>query len=111
MDGGDPIIIEDLEGNIIDVNDEAVASYGWKREALLGTPAISLIPRGSQKQVKKILDQCKKGKAMRNIEGLRCHKSGESIPVLCTFSLLSGKTGDPVAIATIARNYPPIKMT
>jgi hypothetical protein len=43
---------------------------------------------------------------MRNIEGLRSHYSGEIIPVLLTFSLLSGKTGDPVAIATIAKNHP-----
>ncbi len=34
MDGADPIIIEDLEGRILQVNDETLNCYGWSREEL-----------------------------------------------------------------------------
>lgn len=104
MDGADPIIIEDLKGNITDVNEEAVHAYGWNRTELLGKKALSLIPTNEQDQFTKLLTKCRQGKAVRNIVGCRLHKSGEIIPVILTFSLLAGKNGDTVAIATIAKS-------
>ena len=58
MDGADPIIIEDLDGNIIDANDEAITSYGWKRVELLGKPAVSLVPQDGHTHFLKIQEQC-----------------------------------------------------
>ena len=107
MDSADPMIIEDLDGKIIDVNNEAVSAYGWRREELIGKPSLTLIPGKDHSQMNMILGQCRKGKAMRNIEGERVHKSGETIPVLLTYSLLSGVDGEGMAIATIAKNFPP----
>jgi PAS domain-containing protein len=44
MDGADPIIIEDLNSHILDVNTEAIRIYGWKREELLGQSMESARP-------------------------------------------------------------------
>ncbi len=108
MDGADPIIIEDLDGRIIDVNDETVASYGWTREELVGKAVKILTPLKHHAQTDALLKSCKKNrKAVRNIEGLRLHKSGKVIPVLLTYSLLTDLKGEICAIATIAKNYPP----
>ena len=37
MDGTDPIIIEDLSGRVLHVNDEAERVYGWSRKELIGS--------------------------------------------------------------------------
>ncbi|MBM9514014.1 chemotaxis protein CheB [Desulfogranum marinum] len=106
MDSADPIIIEDLGGTIIDANSEAINSYGWSREEIIGKHALDLSPKENYDQMKNALDQCLKGTSVRNLESSCLHKSGKFIPVLLTFSLLSGKNGKPQAIATIAKNYP-----
>ena len=51
MDAADPIIIEDLEGIIIYANGEAVRSYGWSREEMLGNSVEMLMPRDGTRAV------------------------------------------------------------
>lgn len=107
MDSADPIIIQNLEGTLVEVNDEAVQVYGWTRDELVGRNSLSLVAQDSLDQAKKTLAQCRSGKAMRNITEEWLHKSGSRIPVLATYSLLSGKDDQPVAIAVISKQYPP----
>lgn len=106
MDSADPIIIEDLDGIIIDANDEAITSYGWSRKELLGKHAADLSPKEKSTQIKKALDQCLAGTAVRNLASSCLHKSGQIIPVLLTFSCLTDKDGEPHAVAIIMKNYP-----
>jgi PAS domain S-box-containing protein len=105
MDSADPIVIEDLEGRIIDINDEAINTYGWTHEAIIGKPTLTLVPEDRHKHIEALQEQCRKGKPIRNAEELFIHRSGTIIPVLLTFSLLSGKDGEIAAIATIAKKY------
>src|SRR4029450_3035544 len=43
-DATDPILIEDLEGHIIDLNVEAERAYGWRRPELLGHSSNTMGP-------------------------------------------------------------------
>jgi PAS domain S-box-containing protein len=104
MDSADPIIIEDLDGVIIDANDEAVRGYGFGRDELLGQPIKILVPDEKHAQVDELHARCKAGEAPRNIEGERWDKSHNIIPVLITLSQLKDDAGKTVAIATIAKD-------
>ena len=104
MDGADPIIVEDLQGRIVDLNAEAERAYGWKREELLGKNIDVLVP-GDQRPLSRALRQrCRNAEHVRNVEVLRQSKSGEKSPVLLTLSLLTDESGRPSAIATIAKD-------
>ncbi len=104
MDAADPIIIEDLHGVIIDVNSEAVRSYGWSRAELLGKSIDMLQPSGEHSLSAELRARCRNFEAVRNAETLRRCKSGELCAVLLTLSLLTDEEGLPVAIASIGKD-------
>ena len=104
MNAADPILIEDPEGYVIEMNDEAVRSYGWSREELVGRPIKTIVPPERHGQADDLLARCKAGEEMRNIEGLRCTKQGAIIPVLLTLSLLKDEDGQIIGVATLAKD-------
>lgn len=104
QDGADPIIIEDLSGHVIHVNDEAERAYGWSREELLGSQIDILVPAEERARSIEYRRRCKNAEAVRNFETVRRTKSGQLCPVLLTLSLLSDETGRPLAIASIAKD-------
>ena len=108
-DGSDPILIENLDGIVIDLNREAERAYGWSREELIGEPIQTLVPPDRHQQASKLLHRCRSGEEVRNVEGLRVTKGGEVIPVLLTLSLLKDDTGEPIAIATNAADITALK--
>ena len=61
MESTDPIIIEDLQGNVIDMNDEAVRVYGWERDELIGKPIKTIVPPERHGQADDLLKKCKEG--------------------------------------------------
>jgi two-component system CheB/CheR fusion protein len=104
QDAGDPIIIEDLSGQIIHLNDEAVAAYGYSREELMGQKALILSPEEENPRSTTLRRRCREKEHVRNVEVTRQNKSGEIHPVLLTLSLLMNEQGQPDAIATIAKD-------
>lgn len=104
MDSNDPIIIKDLFGNIVDLNDEAEESYGWNRKELMGKSIKMLIPPNHHDQADQLIAQCKNGESVRNVEDERWNKSKKVIPVLVTLSLLKDQQGIPIGIATISKD-------
>ena len=104
MDASDPIIIEDLNGIIQDLNFEAERSYGYKREELIGKSIKTLVPKEKHPQADEILEQCVVDKEVRNIEGVRVDIKGNQIPVLLTLSQLKDEEGKTIAVATIAKD-------
>ncbi len=105
----DAIFIEDLNGNIIDVNAEAERTYGWTRGELLGKGIDIIIPQERQKAQLPLRPLCLQGKDVRSIECFRHSKSGKILNVLLTLSLLTDETGNPIAIATIAKDITTLK--
>lgn len=105
----DPIIIEDLEGKVIDLNEEAVRAYGWTRMELLGKPIKTLVPAERYEQADELLHRCRSGEEVRNVEGLRISRKGRIFAVLLTLSLLTDEAGTPIGIATLAKDITALK--
>jgi PAS domain S-box-containing protein len=68
MDAADPIIIRDLQGRIVEVNDEVQRTFGWSRDELVGKLSISAFPPEWQVRFEDIMQRCLRGEAVRNIE-------------------------------------------
>ena len=109
MDSMDPIIIEDLEGNVIEMNDAAEQEYGWKREKLMGKSIKAIVPPSQHKQAEDLLERCKRGGTVRNIEGYRRNKAGKRIPIILSLSLLTDEAEKPMGIVTIVKNIANLK--
>jgi PAS domain S-box-containing protein len=104
MNSTAPIVIHDLSGRITDCNAEVERTYGWAREELLGQPFEKLVPPEMRAEQFDLVARCRRGEGVRNAESLRQTKSGQQLPVLLTFSLLTDEKGDPFAIASIAKD-------
>jgi len=102
-DAFDPIVIEDMDGMVIDLNTAAELCYGWSRQALVGQSADVLAPSEHRDRVRKLLERCKRGKDVRNIQETRQHKSGAVFPARVTLSRMIDEEGNTTGIATIAR--------
>ncbi|MBI5570420.1 MAG: PAS domain S-box protein [Desulfomonile tiedjei] len=107
----DPIFIRDLEGNIADLNEAAVATYGWSREELIGRSIKTIVAPDRHEKADELQERCRSGEEVGNVEALHCTKSGKTIPVLLSLSLLTNDKGEPVGIATITKNLSDLKKT
>ncbi|MBW2386321.1 MAG: PAS domain S-box protein [Deltaproteobacteria bacterium] len=104
VDATDPIVIGDLEGRIIDLNDEVVRAYGYSREELLGEPFMSLVPPEHDPMADDLLRCCLDGEEVRSVEIVHRTKAGRDIPVLLSISLLTDENGLPNGIASHAKD-------
>lgn len=104
MDAADPIIIEDLNGHIIDLNIATEQAYGWKRAELEGRDVVQLVPPARRDEELAYRERCRRGETVRNVESTRQTKDGAEHAVLLTYSLLGGEDGKPAYIATIAKD-------
>jgi two-component system CheB/CheR fusion protein len=104
MDGADPIIIEDLTGRIIDLNDEAANAYGRSREEMIGQPANVLVPPEYAAQADALRERCRNGESVRNVELVRRGRSGHTVPILLTLSVIQDEYGLPLGIASISKD-------
>ncbi|MDE5416484.1 membrane-associated sensor domain-containing protein [Labilibaculum sp. DW002] len=104
LDGTNPSFIEDLNGNILEMNDEAVNVYGFSRTELVDKSIKLLVPDGLHKKMDELIELCLEGKLVRDVECLRKNKDGKEIPVLITLSLLTDEENNPFGIASIDSN-------
>jgi PAS domain S-box-containing protein len=89
----EPIVIVDLQGRIVDLNDEVMRSYGWMRDDLLDQPVSKMAPRSDHRLLGERLEQCRKGETIRGVESRRTDKSGREHKGLLTLSLLTDERG------------------
>ena len=107
----DPIIVEDMEGNILDMNREAERAYGWSQEELLNHPVKMLVPTELHFHADDLLTRCRLGETVRNEESVRRDKLGQTHWVLLTLSLLTDQTDEPFGIVSIAKDITDLKQT
>ncbi|MBF0382913.1 MAG: PAS domain S-box protein [Magnetococcales bacterium] len=105
QDASDPMIIEDLNGKITDMNREAQRAYGWTKEELIGQSIKTFVPENRYEQVAKLQSLCLSGKEVRGVEAAFLTKGGKQIDVLLTLSLLRSDSGEPMGIATYAVDF------
>jgi len=109
QEASDPIVIEDLDGRVIDANDEAVRAYGWSCDELIGQPTKMLVPPEHHAQADELRARCKREENVRNVEGLRTTKDGRLHSVLITLTLLTDNQGEPVSIAMLTKDISDLK--
>jgi len=107
MNGPDPVIIEDLSGRVVKINEEAERFYGWQQEELVGQPVKLLIPPEQHPLADDLRDRCCQGEALKNIPTVYCNNRQEPVPVQLTLLRLTDTQGDPLGIVTIAKDVRP----
>ncbi len=103
-DAADPIIIADLDGNVIDLNSEAERAYDWSLIEVRGASLRTFAPPERQEETQDLLERCLGGESVRDVSTVRRTKGGGDVPVLLSLSLLSDAEGAPIAIASIAKD-------
>jgi two-component system CheB/CheR fusion protein len=103
-DSLDPMMVLDLAGRIVDLNEEAARAYGWSREEMLGQPVSLIVPKSHQGVIADRLRRCLKGEIVRNVECVRLNKSGKEMQGVMTFSLLTNERGEAEAVSMITRH-------
>ncbi|MBI2478885.1 MAG: PAS domain S-box protein, partial [Planctomycetia bacterium] len=104
LDSANAVFLMDLSGRITDINPAAERQYGWTRDELIGHSIKKLVPAEEHQKRDEMMEGCIRGEEIRGVEVLRVTKSGEVIPVLLTFSLLTDMLGQPTGIAAIAED-------
>lgn len=66
-DGSEPIILVDLRGNVLDLNNLAVTKYNDTGEQLLGKPLSELFGAAAGETVDGLLERCRLGELVRGI--------------------------------------------
>lgn len=100
----DAIITSDLDFNITSWNQAAEALYGWRASEVIGQPTSQILQTryatAQPEQVKQqFLEQgIWKGEAIQN------HKSGATVDVLASVSLIRDNAGNPVGVVTVNRD-------
>ena len=103
-DSADAILIENLEGRIVDLNPEAERLYGYSRDDLLGQPGQILVTESQRERYASLRRRCQQRDFVRNAEIEHLTRSGRPMSVLLTLSLLSDDDGEPTAMAVIAKD-------
>jgi len=106
-DSSDPILITDLSGNIMDLNEATVEAYGYSRDVLLGKHIGIFAPE--EADIRDLYQRCINGEVLKNIEGSRIRKDGTVLPHLFTYALLKDDKGKHLGIASIAKDITWIK--
>ena len=101
-EGTDPIIIINLDGEILDVNDEALRAYGYAREELLEQALRKIVPADRRHEVEILLNRCRDGEAIRNVSWTLLNRLGDETEVLLSLTMLTGDDGEVDAIAFVA---------
>ena len=108
-DSSDPILITDLSGNIMALNEATIEAYGYSREELLGKYIGIFASKEADITHHALYRRCIKGEVLKNIEGSRVRKDGTVLPHLFTYSLLKDDKGKHLGIASIAKDITWIK--
>src|SRR5690606_24460369 len=95
----DPIVLEDLDGRILDANPSAADAFGWTREELIGQPFTVLVPHELCSEEATLRRRCISGARPRRVRRLWVGKDGVPFEFALSLSLLHGDDGAPVAIA------------
>ena len=105
----DPIIIEDMSGNVISMNKAAESLLGWKTREIMGKPMRNIIPADKHKLHEKILLLIQNEVPIKRVESKLWSKRGEVYPVAVSLVLLKDEAGESKAIASFHQNLSLLK--
>ncbi len=102
----DGIVVTDLNGNIIEVNESAVRLYGSdSKEKLIGRSAFEFIAEKDRAQVMEVLKSAlEDGQIRRNVEITFLTEDGREYFAEVSSALLKDASGNPVGFIAITRD-------
>ncbi|MFD1957124.1 ATP-binding protein [Paenibacillus thailandensis] len=99
----DAIHVEDLQGNVIQVNQAFEKLFEYRAEEALGSK-LELVPDSNKIETRLIKESLQAGKVVPAQETVRVSKSGEVIPVSVTVSAIRDSSGTIQGFASITRD-------
>jgi two-component system CheB/CheR fusion protein len=105
-EGPEPMMLLDLTGLIIALNDEAERGYGWSRQEMLNRPFGMIFAKSAQKTAETALGKCLAGGIVRELEFSSVTKAGREVPGRITLKLLTDDGGQPDSICTLIKHTP-----
>lgn len=103
-DSNDAIVIQDLEGKIVNWNKGAELAYGYSAEEALKMNMMSMVPEEDRVKMKRYLENIKLGKQIPSFEVRHRRKDGKIMDMWLTTTRLVDDQGLTNAIATTSRD-------
>jgi PAS domain S-box-containing protein len=100
----DAIISKTTEGIVATWNRGAERIFGYTAQEMIGQPISRLACIGGEDDIRKVLDQIRRGERVDHYETMRRCKDGREIPVSLTISPLRNSSGEVIGASKIARD-------
>ena len=105
-DSNDAITVMNLNGRILAWNPKAVEIYGYTEEEALNESINIIVPELKQQELNSAINNLLHGQVVIPFETERLHKSGKTLKMLVTISVLNDEQGNPTAMATTEHLLP-----
>ncbi len=100
----DAIILTDLQGIILMVNEQTVQFYGYTREELIGMNSFNLVVKEEQQRAAGELQRLLQGKSVSAVEFKALRKDGTMVAIELNATPIMDPDGTPRAFLTIGRD-------
>jgi PAS domain S-box-containing protein len=100
----DAIISKTIEGIVATWNSGAERIFGYTAQEMIGQPILRLACNGGEDDMRRVLDQIRRGERVDHYETMRRCKDGREIPVSLTISPLRNPAGEVFGASKIARD-------
>jgi PAS domain S-box-containing protein len=100
----DAIMSKSLDGIITSWNTGAEHIYGYSAAEAIGKPITILIPPDRPNELPRLIEEIKRGEAIKHYETERIRKNGERIQMSLSLSPIKDETGAIVGISAIGRD-------
>ena len=92
----DPVVVYDIEGNVIYFNPAFTRVFGWTLAERLGNKMDVFVPEEAWRETKMMIQKVLAGERFSSIETLRYNKKGDVIPVSVSGAIYKDKNGNPI---------------
>jgi len=103
-DSADSIVGQDMNGRILSWNRAAEETYGYTAREAIGQPALMLVPKDRNEELRRLVASVQQGVAVKNHETVLQRKDGTRVDVALTLSPVRDREGRFAGISTIARD-------
>jgi two-component system CheB/CheR fusion protein len=103
-DSNDAIIVQGLDGRIVEWNRGAESIYGYDQATALGMNVEVLVPAIDRRRHAELIERLFAGELAQAAETTRLTKDGRVIEVWLTATVLRDESGKPISMATTERD-------
>ncbi|MFO0333472.1 MAG: CheR family methyltransferase [Pseudomonadota bacterium] len=104
QDSNDAVIVYDLEGRILEWNAGATKAYGFRRDEVVGTSILELVPPEARAEAQGRMASMREQGHAGPEDVQRRHRDGRTLAVSVTVSALQASGGRPFALLSTERD-------